>query len=43
MSDLQPWGFIMGAKEQEQRDLQSNLYRLTKIGIYNWLQVSGQK
>ncbi len=34
-ADLEPWNFMMDAKEQEQRTLQYNLYSIVGIAIYN--------
>ncbi len=36
-ADLEPWNFTMDAKQDEQRQLQDNLYYITRIAICNWL------
>jgi hypothetical protein len=37
-ADLEPWNFMMDAKQGEQRQLQSDLFFIARTAIYNWLQ-----
>ncbi len=36
-ADLEPWHFMMDARQDDQRKLQSDLYFITRTAIYNWL------
>jgi hypothetical protein len=36
-ADLEPWNFLVDGKEEEQGRLQSNLFSIARLAIYNWL------
>ena len=37
IQDLEPWGFLISAKKEEQDAIHRNLYFIVGIAIYNWL------